>query len=94
MIYYYSPSKNSAGIRIGILDLWRSFGLEPGSNLDSGIILTGLLRQLENLEKSGNLILDQKLREFHHFIQNSGKVREFENFNAGSNFHANFKPNF
>ena len=52
---------------------------------------TGLLRNLENLEESGNLIFDQKVREFQHFIQKSGKVREFENFNAGRDFHANFK---
>ena len=31
------------------------------------------------------------VRKFQHFIQNSGKIWEFENFNAGSNFHANFK---
>ena len=49
------------------------------------------LEDLENLEKSGNLIFDQKIRENQHFIQNSGKVREFENLNAGSNFHSKFK---
>ena len=50
-----------------------------------------LLENLKNLEKSGKFIFDQKIREFHYFIQNSGKVREFENFNAGNNFHAIFK---
>ena len=43
---------------------------------------TGLLRNLEDLEKSGNLIFNQinqrKVRESQLFIQNSGKTREFE----------------
>ena len=63
-------------------------------NMQTVRISTGLLRNLdnlENLEKSGNLIFEQKVRDFKHFIQNSGKIWEFENFNAGSNFHANFK---
>ena len=52
-----------------------------------------MLRNLKNQnpEKSGNLIFNQKIREFQHFIQNSGKVKELENFNVGSDFHANFK---
>ena len=56
--------------------------------LNFSIITTGIPGELR---KSGNLIFDQKTREFQHFIQNSGKVREFEYFNTESNFHANFK---
>ena len=57
-------------------------------------IKSGLLCNLENLENLEKLIWlknQGKVREFQHFIQNSAKVREFENFNAGNNFHANFK---
>ena len=32
-----------------------------------------------------------KVREFDILPKNQGKVREFENFNARSNFHASFK---
>ena len=32
-----------------------------------------------------------KVGEFQHFIENSEKVREFENFKAWRDFHANFK---
>ena len=49
------------------------------------MLITGLLHNLENLEnmeKSGNLTFDRKIREVRHFIQKSGKVWEFENFNA------------
>ena len=52
---------------------------------------SAVLRKLENLVKSRNLIFYRKIREFLHFIKNSGKVREFENFNASSDFHAIFK---
>ena len=52
------------------------------------------LEDLENLEKSGNLYLTGKIREFQHFIQNSGKVREFEkNFRLEAIFMPSLKPN-
>ena len=54
------------------------------NNFNNGILKNvvepriGLLRNLENLEKSGNWIFHQKIKEFRHFIQKPGKVREFE----------------
>ena len=60
---------------------------EAGYFISKKYIITWLLcnlKNLENLEKSGNLIFDQKnqgkVGEFQHFIHNSGKVRDFENF--------------
>ena len=48
---------------------------------DINVIVSGLLRNLENREKSGNSKIFPKVREYNFFLQKPGKVRE-KNFTA------------